>query len=64
MTRVESTLLSVALAAVLTLAAYTHVLLVAVVTVTVQLMIAAAPTPANEAGRSVHAPRFGAAAVA
>ena len=63
-TRVESTLLSVALAAVLTLAAYTNVLLVAAVIVIIQLMIATAPSPANEAGRSVHAPRFGAAAVA
>ena len=64
MTRVESTILSVALVAVLTLAAYTNILLVAVVILIVQLMIATAPLPANEAGRTVHAPRFGSAAVA
>lgn len=63
-TRVESTVLSIALAVVLTLAAYTNVLLVAAVILIVQLMIAAAPSPANAAGRPVHAPRFGAAAVA
>ena len=64
MSRAESTLLSIALSAVLTLAAYTNVLLVGAVIVIVQLMIAAAPSPANASGRSVQAPRFGAAAVA
>lgn len=64
MSRVESTLLAIALAAVLTLAAYTDVLFVAAVIVTIQMMIAAAPSPADAVGHSVQAPRFGAAAVA
>lgn len=64
MSRVESTALSIALAAVLTLSAYTDVVFVAAVIVITQLMIAAAPSPADETGHSVNAPRFGAAAVA
>lgn len=64
MSRVESTLLSIALAAVLTLAAYTGVVFVAAAIAITQLMIAAAPAPADATGHSVHAPRFGAAAVA
>jgi len=62
--RAGSTLLSIALAVVLTLAAYTNVLFVGAVVVIAQIMIAAAPSPANESGRPVNAPRFGAAAVA
>ncbi|MGZ5406702.1 MAG: hypothetical protein ACXWX1_02855 [Aeromicrobium sp.] len=64
MTRVESTLLSIALAGVVTLAAYTDVLLVGAVIVITQIMVAAAPTPADASGRPVAAPRFGAAAIA
>ena len=64
MSRVESTLLSIALAGVLTLAAYTDVLLVGAVIVITQIMVAAAPSPANASGHSVNAPRFGAAAFA
>lgn len=61
--RVESTLLSVALAGIVTLAAYTGVFLVAAVVLVIQFMIASAPAPADSTGRSVHGPRFGAAAV-
>ncbi|MEO6473208.1 MAG: hypothetical protein ABIR57_14505, partial [Aeromicrobium sp.] len=64
MSRVESTLLSVALVGVLTLAAYTEVFLVAAVVLVAQCMIAAAPSPADATGRTVNAPRFGAAATA
>lgn len=56
--------MSIALAAVLTLAAYADVVLVAAVIVITQMMIAAAPSPADERGRSINAPRFGSAAVA
>lgn len=62
--RVESTLLSVALAGVVTLAAYTEIFLVAAVVLVIQFMIATAPSPADAAGRSVNAPRFGSAAFA
>lgn len=61
--RVESTLLSIALAGVLTLAAYTEVFLVAAVVLVTQCMIAAAPTPADAIAHSANAPRFGAAAL-
>lgn len=63
MSRVESTVLSIAFAAVLTLAAFTDVLMVAAVILITQFMIAAAPSPADATGHSVNAPRFGAAAV-
>jgi len=62
--RAGSTFLSIAFVAVLTLAAYTDVLFVAAVVVIIQLTIGAAPSPACASGRSVNAPRFGAAAVA
>jgi hypothetical protein len=59
-----STLLSLALAGLLTLAAYTDPLFVAAVVVVVQLLIAQAPSPTDSKGRAVHAPRFAAAAAA
>lgn len=62
--RAESTLLSIALAGVVTLAAYTEIFLVAAVVLVIQFMIATAPSPADSTGRSVNAPRFGAAAFA
>ena len=62
--RAESTLLSIALAGVVTLAAYTEIFLVAAVVLVIQVMIATAPSPADSAGRSVHAPRFASAAFA
>lgn len=57
-----STLLSLALAGLLTLAAYTDPLFVAAVVVVVQLLIALAPSPHDARGRAVDAPRFAAAA--
>ncbi|MCW2749692.1 MAG: hypothetical protein JWR83_802 [Aeromicrobium sp.] len=59
-----STLLSLALAGLLTLAAYTDPLFVAAVVVVVQLLIAQAPSPTDARGRAVHAPRFAAAVAA
>lgn len=60
----RSTLLSLALAGLLTLAAYTDPLLVAAVVGVVQLLIAQAPSPTDAKGHAVHAPRFAAAAAA
>lgn len=54
----RSTLLSLALAGLLTLAAYTDPLFVAAVVVVVQLLIAQAPSPTDATGHAVHAPRF------
>ena len=62
--RVESTLLSVALGGVITLAAYTDVVFVAVAVLVAQFMIAAAPAPSDERGRHVNSPRFGPAIAA
>lgn len=62
--RVSPAALSLALAAVLTLAAYSDVLFVTAVIVLVQVLVAMAPSPADERGRTVSAPRFGAAIVA
>ena len=61
--RAESTLLSVALAGIVTLAAYTEIFLVAAVVLVIQFMVATAPSPADSTGRTINAPRFGAAAV-
>ncbi len=58
MSRQGSTLLSVALAAVLVLAAYADVYVVAAVVVVVQVLIASAPSLADARGRSVPTPRF------
>lgn len=58
MSRVESTLLCLALVCVITLAAYTDALLVAVVVLIAQFMIAAAPAPSDESGRRINCPRL------
>lgn len=55
-----STLLSLALAGLLTLAAYTDPLAVAAVVAVVQLLIAQAPSPSDATGHTVHGPRFAA----
>lgn len=47
-----------------TLAAYTHVIVVAAAIVVIQCVIATAPSPADASGHSVNAPRFGAAVIA
>ncbi|MCW2799286.1 MAG: hypothetical protein JWQ70_758 [Aeromicrobium sp.] len=60
----RSTLLSVALAGLLTLAAYTDPLFVAAVVIVVQLLIAQAPSPTDSKGHAVGAPRFAATAAA
>ena len=62
--RLGSTALSLALVGVITLAAVAGPLLVAAAVVLVQLLIAAAPSPADSRGRLIHAPRFAAAASA
>lgn len=64
MPSLRSTLLSLALAGLLTLAAYTDPLFVAAVVVVVQLLIALAPSPNDAQGRAVDGPRFAAAASA
>ncbi|MBC7633549.1 hypothetical protein [Aeromicrobium sp.] len=64
MPRLESTLLSLALAGVITLAAYTDPVLVAAGVLIAQAQIASAPRPADPQGRSISAPRFAAAASA
>ena len=56
--------MSVALGGVITLAAYTDVVLVAVAILLAQFMIAAAPAPSDERGRHVNCPRFGPAIAA
>lgn len=61
--RLSSTLLTVCLAAVLALAAYVDVLLVAAAVVVVQLLVATASAPADARGRSIPSPRFTAAVV-
>ncbi|MDX6276443.1 MAG: hypothetical protein QOJ72_571 [Nocardioidaceae bacterium] len=59
-----STLLSLALAGLLTLAAYTDPLAVAAVVAVVQLLIAQAPSPSDATGHTVHGPRFAATVAA
>ena len=56
----RSTLLSLALAGLLTLAAYTDPLFVAAVVVVVQLLIAQAPSPSDAGGHAIDGPRFAA----
>lgn len=58
MSRLGSAALSIALVAVMALAAYADVLLVAAAVVVVQLLIASAPSLADARGRSVPTPRF------
>lgn len=64
MPRLGSTLLSLAIAGVLTLAAYTGTAFVAAVVLLVQALIASAPSPADSRGRSIRTPRFAAAIAA
>ncbi len=64
MPRVQSTALSLVLAGVLTLAAYTGEYFVAAVVLLTQCLVAAAPTPADAAGHPTNSPRFAAAVVA
>jgi hypothetical protein len=59
--RLGSTLLSLALAGVITLAAYTDPMFVAAAVLVVQVLIASAPSPADSRGRSIRTPRFMAA---
>jgi hypothetical protein len=59
--RLRSTLLSLALAGVITLAAYTGTMLVAAAVLVVQVLVASAPSPADARGRAIRAPRFAAA---
>ena len=58
MSRIRSSALSVVIAGVLVLAAYADQLLVAAVVVVVQVLIASAPSLADDRGRSVPTPRF------
>jgi hypothetical protein len=62
--RLGSTLLALALAGVITLAAHADELMVAAVVVLVQLLVAASPTLVTSAGDVVGSPRFAPAAVA
>lgn len=64
MSRVGSALLSLALAAVITLASYTEVVFVAAAVLVVQVLVASAPSPAGATGRSIRVPRFAAAIAA
>ena len=59
-----STLLSLALVGVITLAAYTDPLFVVAVVVVVQLLVAFAPSPHDAQRRAISAPRFAAVASA
>lgn len=56
--RIGSTLLSVALAGVITLAAYTDPLFVAAAVLLTQVLIALAPSAVDVSGRSIHSPHF------
>lgn len=56
--RLQSIVICVLLAAIMALAGYTHPLFVGVVVILLQAMIAAAPAPADERGRSISSPRF------
>lgn len=64
MPRLGSTLLSVVLAGVITLAAYADVVFVAAAVVLVQVLVAAAPALVTSSGESIASPRFAPAVVA
>lgn len=64
MPRLGSTLLSLALAGAITLAAYTDPVFVGAAVLLAQILVASAPSPAAPDGGSIRTPRFGAAIAA
>ncbi|EFQ83201.1 hypothetical protein HMPREF0063_11474 [Aeromicrobium marinum DSM 15272] len=64
MSRLAPTALSIALVAVISLAAHAEVWLVAVTVAVVQVLVAAAPPPADARGRSVRTPKVAATVAA